>query len=156
MAMVERPDEISKPKSSVRVLSSSLGDKWSDLGLSVEAFMLLGKEFVKAISRLIQHRNIGGDHPKSSDLMAAFSFLYRESMQFVMQPILMNQNLWSEACRFYDDVSKELGWSPQERERRVFEVRTEIFATGAYTHTPRELEIGARLAWRNSAKCVGR
>jgi len=154
MAMVERPDEISKPKSIVRVLSSSLGDKWSELGLSVEAFLLLGKEFVKSISRLVQHNS--GDHIHSRELQAAFSFLYRESVQFVMQPILMKQNLWSEASRFYDDVSEELGWSPQEQEKRLFEVHTEIFAKGAYTHTQPELEIGARLAWRNSAKCVGR
>jgi len=39
---------------------------------------------------------------------------------------------------------------------RVAEVRRQIAATGTYTHTPEELLIGARLAWRNHARCVGR
>ena len=77
-------------------------------------------------------------------------------MQFVLQPILINHNLCLEACRFYDDVAKELDWSLQVKQRRLFEVQTETFASGTYTHTKEELQVGARLAWRNSAKCVGR
>jgi hypothetical protein len=55
-------------------------------------------------------------------------------MQFVMQPILINQNVWSEACRFYDDVAEELHWSPAQVQQ-IFEVQTEIFASGTYVHT---------------------
>lgn len=40
--------------------------------------------------------------------------------------------------------------------RRVWEVRDEIGATGTYRHTPDELAFGARLAWRNAARCIGR
>lgn len=36
------------------------------------------------------------------------------------------------------------------------QVRREIAATGTYTHTLDELEFGARVAWRNSARCIGR
>lgn len=32
----------------------------------------------------------------------------------------------------------------------------EIEKTGTYTHTFKELEVGAQLAWRNSSKCAGR
>ena len=32
----------------------------------------------------------------------------------------------------------------------------EIEATGTYRHTPAELTFGARVAWRNSARCIGR
>lgn len=39
---------------------------------------------------------------------------------------------------------------------RLEEVRSEIDATGAYTHTPDELAFGARVAWRNAARCIGR
>jgi len=39
---------------------------------------------------------------------------------------------------------------------RVAEIVDEIEATGTYTHTPRELEFGARLAWKNSNRCIGR
>ncbi len=39
---------------------------------------------------------------------------------------------------------------------RLRQVRREIEATGTYRHTPAELEFGARVAWRNSARCIGR
>ena len=39
---------------------------------------------------------------------------------------------------------------------RLRRVRREIGATGTYWHTPAELEYGARVAWRNSARCIGR
>ncbi|AUI58075.1 nitric oxide synthase oxygenase [Amycolatopsis sp. BJA-103] len=35
-------------------------------------------------------------------------------------------------------------------------VRAEIDETGTYRHTTDELEFGARVAWRNSARCIGR
>ncbi|MCT4353317.1 nitric oxide synthase oxygenase [Streptomyces sp. Je 1-79] len=39
---------------------------------------------------------------------------------------------------------------------RVREVRSEIDRTGTYEHTPDELAFGARVAWRNAARCIGR
>ncbi|MGW6442331.1 nitric oxide synthase oxygenase [Lentzea sp. NPDC055074] len=41
-------------------------------------------------------------------------------------------------------------------EERLIEVNAEIAATGTYRHTSQELTFGARLAWRNSANCLGR
>ncbi len=41
-------------------------------------------------------------------------------------------------------------------ERRLAWVRTEIGLTGTYQHTTAELTFGARVAWRNSARCIGR
>ncbi len=41
-------------------------------------------------------------------------------------------------------------------DRRLWHVRREIEATGTYWHTPEELAFGARVAWRNSARCIGR
>jgi len=40
--------------------------------------------------------------------------------------------------------------------RRLRHVRREIEATGTYQHTPAELVFGARVAWRNSSRCIGR
>ena len=40
--------------------------------------------------------------------------------------------------------------------RRIWQVRDEIDTTGTYAHTPDELAFGARLAWRNAARCIGR
>jgi len=39
---------------------------------------------------------------------------------------------------------------------RLDGVRAEIAATGTYRHTTAEVEFGARVAWRNSARCIGR
>jgi nitric-oxide synthase len=52
--------------------------------------------------------------------------------------------------QFYAENS--LG-SPQLRIRSV---RREIEATGTYWHAPEELAFGARVAWRNSSRCIGR
>ncbi len=41
-------------------------------------------------------------------------------------------------------------------EARLETVRGEVARTGHYTLTPGELAHGARVAWRNSARCVGR
>ncbi|HXZ71465.1 MAG TPA: nitric oxide synthase oxygenase, partial [Streptosporangiaceae bacterium] len=40
--------------------------------------------------------------------------------------------------------------------RRLRQVRREIETTGTYWHTPAELAFGARVAWRNSSRCIGR
>lgn len=54
----------------------------------------------------------------------------------------------------------ELFHAEQEPEEplasRLRAVRAEIDETGTYTHTPDELTFGARVAWRNSARCIGR
>ncbi|MEV6717204.1 nitric oxide synthase oxygenase [Lentzea sp. NPDC051208] len=41
-------------------------------------------------------------------------------------------------------------------EARLAEVHAEIAATGTYRHTAAELTFGARVAWRNSSRCIGR
>ena len=40
--------------------------------------------------------------------------------------------------------------------RRLRQVRAAVEAHGSYEHTPDELAFGARVAWRNSARCIGR
>jgi nitric-oxide synthase, bacterial len=40
--------------------------------------------------------------------------------------------------------------------QRLWRVRREIETSGTYWHTPEELAFGARAAWRNSTRCVGR
>jgi nitric-oxide synthase, bacterial len=39
---------------------------------------------------------------------------------------------------------------------RLRQVHREIETAGTYWHTPAELEFGARVAWRNSSRCIGR
>ncbi|MFF6776629.1 nitric oxide synthase oxygenase [Streptomyces sp. NPDC012637] len=63
--------------------------------------------------------------------------------------------LRQEAERFVRQFHRE---QPQagDVERRLREVLTEIGRTGTYTHSPAELAFGARVAWRNAARCIGR
>ena len=41
-------------------------------------------------------------------------------------------------------------------DERLRQIRRQIDATGTYEQTPQELTFGARVAWRNSARCIGR
>jgi nitric-oxide synthase len=41
-------------------------------------------------------------------------------------------------------------------EPRLAIVRAQIAATGSYVHTPDELTYGAKMAWRNASRCIGR
>ena len=41
-------------------------------------------------------------------------------------------------------------------EPRLREIRAAVEAYGTYEHTPEELAFGARVAWRNSGRCIGR
>ena len=40
--------------------------------------------------------------------------------------------------------------------KRLSEVRREVEQAGTYRHTPAELAFAARVAWRNSSRCIGR
>src|ERR1700722_1157352 len=39
---------------------------------------------------------------------------------------------------------------------RMQQVSSEVKAHGTYWHTPEELAFAARVAWRNSSRCIGR
>jgi nitric-oxide synthase len=53
---------------------------------------------------------------------------------------------------FYWETEK----SEQQFQQRMDEIATEIHNIGTYIHTTDELTYGAKLAWRNSNKCIGR
>lgn len=61
-----------------------------------------------------------------------------------------------EARAFMDTFYNESGASRNLLQQRWSEVRRELRWTGTYVHTPEELAFGARLAWRNHGRCVGR
>ena len=75
------------------------------------------------------HRSSGVTSPGHLDLDEARDFLAQ--LHAETAPVVPRQRRWAEIC-------------------------DEIAATGTYTHTPEELEFGARVAWRNSARCIGR
>ncbi|MBC2147779.1 nitric oxide synthase oxygenase [Listeria booriae] len=61
-----------------------------------------------------------------------------------------------EAEQFITQAYNELSKSNAEIESRINAIHEEIAQTGTYTHTLEELTIGAKMAWRNSNRCVGR
>lgn len=62
----------------------------------------------------------------------------------------------NEAKAFITQFYKEQCFSEQLMKARIKDVEREIEETGTYTHTSEELEYGARVAWRNSNRCIGR
>ena len=61
-----------------------------------------------------------------------------------------------EAAEFLRQFHTEQPEQPIPLARRLAEVRTAIDDTGTYRHTEAELTFGARVAWRNSSRCIGR
>ncbi|SDQ88565.1 nitric oxide synthase oxygenase [Natronobacterium texcoconense] len=64
-------------------------------------------------------------------------------------------DLYAEAEAFVRECYTELE-REDEIEPRLAEIRRSIAESGHYEHTPAELEHGARMAWRNSNRCIGR
>ncbi|PKW19416.1 nitric oxide synthase oxygenase [Saccharopolyspora spinosa] len=57
-----------------------------------------------------------------------------------------------EFLRLFHAENRDAGSLQQRLDR----VRYEIDTVGTYRHTPEELTFGAQVAWRNSARCIGR
>jgi nitric-oxide synthase len=63
----------------------------------------------------------------------------------------------SEARALLEQLRQERGLLDAPGvEERLDEIRAELAAAGSYRQTFDELEFGARIAWRNSVRCVGR
>lgn len=120
--------------------------------MSVDTFALLGKGTLDTMEPLFANH---GEY-YGPEMEAACAHLIKESFQILLHPTLVYQNLRLESADFYKDVALELNWSSERLKKRMFEVYMEITTTGQYTHTKEEIEVGAKLAWRNSSKCIGR
>jgi nitric-oxide synthase len=65
------------------------------------------------------------------------------------------QELQMRATSFLKTCYDELGITEKLAER-IADITKEIENTGTYFHTTEELTHGARMAWRNSNRCIGR
>ncbi|MDO5376409.1 MAG: nitric oxide synthase oxygenase [Staphylococcus rostri] len=61
-----------------------------------------------------------------------------------------------KARTFITDMYKELNLSETACAERIAQIEREITETGTYRHTTEELTYGARVAWRQSNRCIGR
>lgn len=68
--------------------------------------------------------------------------------------MISKPSLWEQAQTFLEAYHAETG-RPGLAAREAA-VQAEIAATGTYTQTRDEIEHGARMAWRNSNRCIGR
>ncbi len=72
-----------------------------------------------------------------------------------------SEKLQEEARQFVQEMAEDsrsgkLLMKAGGVESRWAQIASEIQTTGTYIHTKQELEFGARLAWRNSNRCIGR
>ncbi|WP_100398889.1 nitric oxide synthase oxygenase [Bacillus sp. FJAT-44742] len=65
------------------------------------------------------------------------------------------EHLLQESILFIEKAYMELN-KPEQIAGRIKEIKVEIEEKGTYTHSFEELEHGAKMAWRNSNRCVGR
>lgn len=70
--------------------------------------------------------------------------------------MLGTRELFKAAQSFIEQAFVEMNKSPKETRDRINEISSEIQQTGTYVHTFEELEHGAKMAWRNSNRCIGR
>ncbi|MGG3573530.1 nitric oxide synthase oxygenase [Bacillus gobiensis] len=64
--------------------------------------------------------------------------------------------LLEAASAFIKTCYQELEKTPHETKSRIESIKMDIHSSGSYVHTKEELEHGAKMAWRNSNRCIGR
>ena len=69
---------------------------------------------------------------------------------------LSNSDRKAEAAAFLDLYYRENQVNGPGLDERKVQVERELNRFGSYEHTPDELAFGAKVAWRNHAKCIGR
>ena len=70
--------------------------------------------------------------------------------------IITRRERQAEAKAFIRQFCTETGRDSQFMQKRLAEVRTAINKENYYHHSAEELAFGARVAWRNHARCIGR
>ncbi|MER5928644.1 nitric oxide synthase oxygenase [Streptomyces sp. NPDC002054] len=73
----------------------------------------------------------------------------------MLQQLSTTAQVWAEAEEFIRLFHRENPGTGDPRDR-LAAVRQELEDTGTYRHTHEELVHGARVAWRNSNRCIGR
>lgn len=64
------------------------------------------------------------------------------------------EQLWQKAQHFYHDYYREKGLGSPGL--RLAQIKAELETQGTYWQSSAELEFGAKVAWRNSNRCIGR
>lgn len=73
-----------------------------------------------------------------------------------MNDSIHRTGLFQAAEQFIGLCYAELNRTGEEVQSRISDIRSQIERTGTYEHTLEELTHGAKMAWRNSNRCIGR
>jgi hemoglobin-like flavoprotein len=145
---------------SFRSTLNHLGEIHRKMNIPTYSYALVGGTILDCFQPVFdaeQENTKDSDDPVSAkDLRSALTKVYSEIMSIVYYPMLRQEKLIAAAKGFYEQIKIELEWSESQYERRMLEVEEEIASTGEYIQNTDEVEMGARLAWRNSAKCIGK
>ncbi len=87
---------------------------------------------------------------------AGWALMLARATQVIAHPAREDFRLLGKAREFLAQMAEECGWPEEALKRRLAGVEHEIVATGTYTHSFEELDFGAKVAWRNAPKCIGR
>lgn len=158
--IVTSASELASANGDFRHTLRTLGDLHRMMGVPTYAFALVGATLIECLEVMFEREEElsknAGTPVTAKQLRGAFIFLYGEVMSMVYYPMYKQEKMVKTAQLFYEQLQAEFHWTDAELSRRMQQVEQEIGATGTYTQTSKELEMGARLAWRNSAKCIGR
>ncbi len=92
---------------------------------------------------------------KREDQFADTPSSVRPTHQQIRYPLVDPQEIFREAREYFHLFHHEHGTS-QLYQQHLNEIQAEIERTGTYWQTSDELVYGARVAWRNSTRCIGR
>jgi len=87
--------------------------------------------------------------------MGADNFVGADPVQRRLRRLSRAERI-DEAVQFVREFARETALPDAARRRRETDVVRALRRDGQYDHTPDELAVGARLAWRNHARCIGR
>ena len=125
------------------------------LSIPVSAYSAIG-EVLDATLRELQPELYNEQTAKGKDCVAAWSALMNRTVLVTTRLSFISERLIRKAFEWSEQVAHELEWTDSYLIKRKIDIETEIRNRGTYSHTEEEIVHGARVAWRNSAKCVGR
>ena len=134
---------------------SGMRDELRDLARVHQINQIPASEYGQLAGPLLETLSRFG-HPLDDAMAQGWQVLFDRVARIISEPMVHQEYMLSEAQQFLSQVADELDWSSARTRKRLTEVAREIRATGTYTHTSEELDYGAKLAWRNAPKCIGR
>jgi hypothetical protein len=105
---------------------------------------------------LLSGKHYGDGTPEGEKAVFVWKTLIDRANLVTSRISFVSERLLRKAFEWSEQVAYELKWDEADLAKRKLDIESEIRSTGTYTHTEEEVVHGARVAWRNSAKCVGR